>query len=285
MNIDKTGVKELRSRLVREKRDRAKSALLRMLIWIALPMVLASIYYSVLASPVYTSTVVLGVSSGALQDAQDVDQSLRNAYVVRDLMISHDMLAYLESEQGYSDHYDSLEIDWLSRLSEDAGTEQRFDHYIKHTQFHVDERAQSVTLTVDAYDPVQAQNLSQAVVDEAGRRLSVLDDTVYKDYLNSVTTQTEDAVASITRSPGSAETFDVDVAEEQYQMAVRALASARSMESSHRRQVRIISGPSLPDQPSGPPRLRGVVTVSSFAVCIFVIVSLLVASIRDHARM
>jgi len=286
MTAETAEVKSIRERLIREKKQRAKAALFRTLVWIALPTCVAAVYYGLLASPRYASNTVLNVVSTLDLSAEEGSgTSVQGAYFVRDIVLSQDMLVHLESTRKYSDHFSSDAIDMVARLPKNAGTERRFEHYTEHVHVDVDERSANLKMVVEAFDADEAVALSEAIVEELRRELKRLDDAAYEVYLAGIQEQTAAAVALRNRAPGTGDGFGAEVAEEQYRLAVESLARARSQKRTHQRQVELIDGPSQPDQASGPARVRGVITVGSFAVCFFVIGSLLLASIRDHARM
>lgn len=73
-------------------------------------------------------------------------------------------------------------------------------------------------------------------------------------------------------------------AESAYQSALTSLEVARTEAARQHRYLATIARPSLPDEETHPKRWRGVVTVVVFSAMLLGIASLLVAAVREHAR-
>ena len=74
------------------------------------------------------------------------------------------------------------------------------------------------------------------------------------------------------------------IAEKEYQAAVSSLSAAKMEAARQSRYLATIAAPSSPDSATHPKRVLGVVTVLFAALALFGIVSLLIAAVREHAR-
>lgn len=119
----------IRARAMR--RTRARRLLLRVGILVGVPTLIGILYYGVLASKQYESVSTFTVQSAdgglgggfeTLLGALPASGVGRDVLVVRDYIASRDMLAHLDSEYGWTEHFQNPEHDWLSRLAADASS-------------------------------------------------------------------------------------------------------------------------------------------------------------------
>ena len=78
--------------------------------------------------------------------------------------------------------------------------------------------------------------------------------------------------------------FEKKFAQKEYQTALASYEMAKIESARQSRYLATISKPSLPDEANYPKRLKGIVSVFLVSLAIFGICSLLIASIKEHAR-
>ena len=114
------------------------------LLIVFLPTILSGIYYGLFASDVYVSearyalrtsseTPTLGVIDSFF-GGSPVTSSSNDAYIIRDYILSRQMMEYLDKELKLKSHYQSKDIDYFSRLDQDASTEDFYNFYLKMIQ-------------------------------------------------------------------------------------------------------------------------------------------------------
>ncbi len=282
-----TDVTALKQRLEQERRNRALAAVRAGAIWVLLPTVLAAVYLTFIASPQFKSVAIVTVGSGSESSSNSRPDPVRDALTLRDLMGSADMLAHLDANAGFSQHYTSADVDWMSRLSASAGSETRLASYQKNVELYVDERSGNVHITVIAFDPDAAPRLANALIDRTRELVAGLDNDRRSQALDAAAAEVDRARTALPApvASDSVPDFEGRVAEESYRLAVRALADARRQDLAQQRRLDVLAAPSAPDQPAGPLKLRAVFTTGALALFLYLIVSLLLASVRDHARM
>ncbi|MBL4635673.1 MAG: hypothetical protein JKY56_17565, partial [Kofleriaceae bacterium] len=118
------------------RRTRAKRILLRFGIWVGIPTMCAIIYYGFWATPQYESTAVFTVqsnkgSAGSLDGLSallpGVSSSPKDAMLVREFALSRTMLAHVETNNGFVEHFRNPSADYFTRLPSDASREELYD--------------------------------------------------------------------------------------------------------------------------------------------------------------
>lgn len=161
---------------VRElRRLRARRLVRRLGLGVVLPTILASLYYGVLVTPQYESVSAFTVQAADAPAAPQLEllfasvpgNAGRDAQLVREHALSRDMLDHLVENHGFVEHYADGSIDFVSRLDEDAGSEEMHDYYLDHFEVEYDSAAGLLKLRVLAFDAESAQRFAQAILDKS----------------------------------------------------------------------------------------------------------------------
>ncbi len=152
------------------------------LLLVALPTVLALVYYVVFASDLYISESRFVVRSpqrsltsglGALLQGTVLSRSQDDTYSVHDFIQSRDALHQLQQKlrvrEAYSDHAISV-FNRFPGLSPDDSFEAFFHYYQNHVQIDYDTVSSISVLTVSAYTAADARNVNEQLL-EMGERL------------------------------------------------------------------------------------------------------------------
>lgn len=140
----------------------------------------ATLYWTFLASDRYVSEahVIVQSTDMAVGPAVDIssliggqgDHSRSDQLLLRDYLLSIDMLRQLESSLSLSSHYSDPQRDLLSRMWQThPSIEWLYRHYLERTSVEFDEYAGVLMIRVEAYDAATARAISQAMV-SAGER-------------------------------------------------------------------------------------------------------------------
>ncbi|GGK58211.1 chain-length determining protein [Amphritea balenae] len=100
--------------------------------------------------------------------------------LLRDYLLSVDMMNKLEEELDFRAHYSKDSIDLVSRLSSaDVSLEELHEYYLKRIQVELDEYAQVLRIKVEAFSPEMAYSISnfllsqgEAHMNSMGQRLA-----------------------------------------------------------------------------------------------------------------
>lgn len=372
----RTGVVE------RLRKRQARQLVVRLALFVLLPTLLAAGYYGGLASDQYESFSHVTVHSSELRPSLGIESLLgitgapatRDTLVVRDYVLSRDMLARLERDHGFIEHFRQPGADVLTRLPADATFEEAYEYYESKVRVDFDSTSGTLTVRVRALSPEKAQELGKAViryseemvnqlsqreredqirfaqadVDKSEKRLvearkkllaqqqkhaefdplqtarsammlrTEIESELARakaELMEAKSYMTDDAprvvalaarVKSLSaqasqekrrlvdpkRAGGIADSMaefeeaavEKELAQKSYEASMTALELARSTAARQHRYLATISSPSLPDDSTYPRRGLGVLTVFVLSFLLLGVGSLLIASVREHAR-
>lgn len=152
-------------------------------ITVAIPTLLAGVYYGVVTSDVYVSESRFVVRSpqrpaqtglGALLSGTVFQRSQDDTYSVHDYIRSRDALGELDTKLGVRAAYSAPSIDPVNRFPGLGAWDDSFEalhrHYLKHVEIQYDTVSSISVLRVRAYTAEQAQKMNAQLL-EMGERL------------------------------------------------------------------------------------------------------------------
>ncbi len=152
-------------------------------LFVALPTVLATVYYAAVASDVFISESRFVVRSpqrgtptglGALLQGTAFSRSQDDTYSVHDFVRSRDALHELDDKLHVRAAYTRPEIDFINRFgaleSWDQSFEALYRHYLKHLSVDYDTVSSITVLRVRAYRAEEAQQINELLL-QMGERL------------------------------------------------------------------------------------------------------------------
>jgi len=150
------------------------------LMLVALPLMLASAFYFLLASDRYVSHTVISVrdvSGAAVTSSSGLSSLLGGgaAPAYSDLMylqtyvFSLDMLKRIDAKLNVKAHFQKPKMDFIFRLSSDATDDQFLDYFKNRVAMVHDDMAGLLTFDVQAFDPVMSQRIAKALLEESER--------------------------------------------------------------------------------------------------------------------
>lgn len=366
----------------RLRRQRMMGLAKRFALFVLLPTVLSAIYFGAIASDQYESHAQFTVHSVEAKGGVGLDGLLgglaggasRDTLIVRDHILSRDMLAELDEELSFTEIWKSEAVDPIARMPQDASFEEAFEHYQDHVFVEYDSNSGVLTLVVRAPDATQAKTFAEAILAHSENRVNELslreraDRTRYAEeqvaksearlaearqavleqqqnnaelspqaeagasmairtsleselararanLMELQSFMTADApkvkaarerVKALSAQVGAeksrvvgpkgdggfaksmaefeAAMVEKEFAEAAYRSAMTTLELARADAARQHRYLAIIAAPSLPDESTYPERGLGVLTVFLMSFLLMGIGSLLIASVREHAR-
>ncbi len=173
------------------RRQRSRRLAMRLGLYVLLPSAVATSYYAGWASPQFESYATFTVQSSELRPSLGMDGLLaglaggggggRDALVVRDYVLSRDMLARLDKERGFIAHYKSRSADFISRLSADASFEEAYAYFNHKVTCEYDQASGAVTVRVRAFSPAQSVSMSTAILSYSEEMVNKLSDRERRD--------------------------------------------------------------------------------------------------------
>jgi capsular polysaccharide transport system permease protein len=166
------------------------------LITVVVPTLVATVYYGLIASDVYTSESRFLVRSpqprmqtgllGELLQGTGISRSQDDTYSVRDFILSRDALKELDEKLAVRQAYSSKRVDWFKRfpgLTGDDSFEALYRYYGKQVSIEYDSVSSISTLTVHAFNAKDSQNINKLLLDMSERLVNSLNDRSRNDLV------------------------------------------------------------------------------------------------------
>ncbi|WP_341887613.1 capsular biosynthesis protein [Variovorax sp. YR752] len=141
---------------------------------VALPVVVAAIYFALVAADRYVSesTVALqraGSEAAAVPGAAMLlaglnPPSREETLYLRQYVHSLGLLRALDAKLGVRKHYSAQRLDLATRLREDASQEDFLSYYRSRVEVSMDELSSTLTIRVQGFDPEFARRLNQEIL-------------------------------------------------------------------------------------------------------------------------
>ncbi|CAM5300088.1 hypothetical protein AFAE65S_00586 [Alcaligenes phenolicus] len=166
--------------------------------------VLAAAYWVVFASDRYVSEANVIIRKTDSVGAPSFDLGMlvsgvatadrANQLLLRDYLLSVDMLKKLDQTLGLRSHYSSSEYDVISRMwFQDASMEWFHRHYLSRVKVEFDEFSGVLRIQVQAYEPEMAQAITKQLVQEGERYMNLLGHEMAQVQVDFLVTQVDQA--------------------------------------------------------------------------------------------
>ena len=265
------------------QRKRLRRVFFALGICVAVPTLLAVVYYGMLVSVQYESVAVITADSAEVTEGKGSGPG-QELEVARAHIHSRAMLDALIEHHGWRDHYQDASVDFRSRLSPEAGSEKTFGYYTGHVELNADSK-HTLSVHVFAFSPEKAQKLAEAIVKESERHIAEQATTTREETLAGAEAGVEDARQKLLAAgKAGADDLEMEVARTRLASALRAreLGEAEAVRRTGR--LAVVAAPSLPTEASRPPRLWNIATVLITALALSGMVLLLGGFVREHAK-
>ena len=176
-----------------EPEDRGSSIVHSLLLVVGLPTLLAAIYFGFIASDIYISETRYAIRSSERAPAVDfltsvlspsgVAASSEDTLIVRDYILSRDMLNQLQARLDLKQHYSSEDADWLARLKPNATEEDFLEYYRNRVEVLIDSVSNITLLRVRAFDPELARSIAQEIVERSEVLINKWSERITEDTL------------------------------------------------------------------------------------------------------
>lgn len=172
---------------------------------VAVPTVLSTLYFGLMASDVYVSESRIVVRSpdkqattglGALLKGAGFSRAQDDSYTVRDYVLSRDALREIDNTLAVGKAFSSDAVDRISRfggLDFDTSFEALHRYYQKKVDVQQDTASSITTLTVRAYTAQDAQNINQKLLELSEALVNRLNERGRQDLISSAAKEVADA--------------------------------------------------------------------------------------------
>lgn len=162
----------------------------------------AAVYWGLVASDRYVSEAHVLIQRTDMASSQAMDfgallsgdsGSRVDQMLLRDRLLSVDMLLHLDKTLGLREHYSSHERDILSRMFfQDASLEFFHKHFLSRVSVEYDEYAGVLVIQAQAYEPEMAQKISRALVQEGERYMNQLGHELAREQVDFLEKQVKE---------------------------------------------------------------------------------------------
>nr|WP_207161472.1 chain-length determining protein [Rhabdochromatium marinum] len=158
----------------------------------------AAMYWSLIASDRYLSRAHVVLLSAQIAKSEGglaaivAGQTNNDLLVLRDYMLSTDMLAILDAELGLRAHYADPHIDRLSRLSAAGVPMEDFHRYmLKQISVELDEYAQVLRISAQAFDAETAQRMVEGLLKAGEEHMNAMGHRLAEEQVRFIERQVE----------------------------------------------------------------------------------------------
>jgi capsular polysaccharide transport system permease protein len=162
---------------------------------ILLPFALCCVYFGLVATERYVGeakVIVKQADSGEKTDfgiallGAGISSGDKDAQLVRQFILSLDMLHAIDRELALREHYQSKDADILSRLWEWQSQEDFLAYYRKHLTVEYDEVSGVLTIRAQAFTPEFAQRIVKAVLQRSEQYINQIGHQLAAEQVNFV---------------------------------------------------------------------------------------------------
>ena len=162
-----------------------KQKIMKNPVWCAcgLFIALSIFYWGIIASDRYVSEANVVLESPQITiPSMDVASLLGGSsgengdmLLLRDYLLSVDMLKKIDSLVGFRQHYAASEIDFISGLRDaNVPMEDLHEYYLKRVSVELDEYANVLRIKVEAFSPQMAHKIASLLLDEGEKYMNLL---------------------------------------------------------------------------------------------------------------
>ena len=192
------------------KPDNKINLLRRSWFWcVLLPFLLCSCYFGLIASDRYVGEAKVIVKQADNNNQGDFGIALlgvgmssgkQDAQLVRQFVLSLDMLHQMDKLLSLRDHYQSKDADILSRLWEGESQEDFLAYYRKHITVNYDELSGILTIRAEAFTPEFAQKIVKAVLQRSEQYINQIGYQLATEQVNFVKNELDRATQHLRKS-------------------------------------------------------------------------------------
>lgn len=172
---------------------------------IVLPTFVAGGYYGLFVSDIFVSEARFAVRTGSPSISTDLFNTIvsgsgsasEDAIIVRDYILSHDLMTDLDRRLGIRAHYSSADIDLFSRFDVDETNEEFLNFFRKKIEIRIDAQTNITTLRVKAFDAAKAQEIANAIIELSEALVNRISERIVDDSLVFARTEVDESETRI----------------------------------------------------------------------------------------
>ncbi|WP_295421181.1 capsule biosynthesis protein [Sulfurovum sp.] len=179
---------------------------------VAVPTLIAVIYYGFIASDVYVSESQIVIRSpekrigsglGSMLQSTGIVSSNGDVYTIKDFILSRDALTLLDNKLSYRKLYDNDRIDPISRFNGfglDSSFEALYKYYEDYVTVEIDSQSSTVKLIVEAFTAQDAKLINDYLVKISERLVNRLSQRGREDMIGFAEREVERATEKLAKA-------------------------------------------------------------------------------------
>jgi capsular polysaccharide transport system permease protein len=161
---------------------------------VAVPAILASLYMAFIAADQYHSSTSFAVRSIEAGGATDIlgmfsqassGSTVSDSYILMDYVLSERMVSAADRKFKLEDVYATRGLDYYYGIGSDLPIEDKLAYWRKMVSVSFDHASGIMEVTVKAFDPRQAQAITQFIVDQSDNLVNSLSLSARNDVLRA----------------------------------------------------------------------------------------------------
>jgi capsular polysaccharide transport system permease protein len=223
------------------RRARIRRTAVRLGLFVALPTLVATIYYGLVASDQYESVAAFTIQNADGPSPGGVEFFLgtmpggaagRDVLIVQEHVLSRSMLAHLRERFDFDAHYADEAHDVVSRLSKRADLEDIYEYFLRRVSLEHDAASGVLTLRVRAYSPEAAERFADAILGASEDMVNRMSEDARQDRMRLAESEVEKAESRLGKARAALLDFQREKDElNPFQSAATAEAVRGSLES------------------------------------------------------
>ncbi len=269
-------IRKMQEELLRRRKRRSLLLTLRLLFFVALPGLLAGIYYYTIATPLYASNTefiiqtamppsATGTSMGGLQS--NPMMNMQDSIAIQGYLQSRDAMLRLDRDIGFRAIYSKPDIDPIQRLAPDATDEATYKLYKQMVRISYDPTEGIVRLEVIAPDPQMSVDISKALISYAEEQVDKLTQRLREDTMKGARENYDDAETALldarTRAVDLQERFKVLSSDVEVSLITSQIGSLEGQMTQDRLSLAQIESNKTPNPARLEPLKRRIATLES----------------------
>ncbi|OED35523.1 hypothetical protein AB833_30370 [Chromatiales bacterium (ex Bugula neritina AB1)] len=191
---------------------------LRVTVAAIVPVLVALIYFGVIATDRYVSESSVVVRSGNSSNSSFSlggllpvpSGSAQDLVVVSDFIQSMEMAVYLDKKLELRDHYTNSNVDFVSRLETTATTEEYHQYLQSMIGVVYEESSEVISVTTRAFTASMAQDINREIIRKSEELINQLSDRIARDTLGIAKKELDRAIANAKEISGRRSRFAVE---------------------------------------------------------------------------
>ncbi|UCH75344.1 MAG: hypothetical protein JSU82_05735 [Rhodospirillales bacterium] len=190
------------------KYRRLRGATGRFLALVVMPFAVAALYLLLVASDRYVSETRFTLrDSGMPNEPVALDLGMliggvgglarQDAYVVRDYILSYDLLARLDAALDVRKAWSDPSIDPVWRLAADASEEDFLEYYRDMVDVSFDSESAIITVTLEGFEPAFAQTMLDMILAESEQLVNKISNQLAAEQLGFINGEIEATAARL----------------------------------------------------------------------------------------